>query len=56
MTDEDRWTEDDICRGCGQHVSKHSIDQMSLEYQCPVLRQEKHTPPQEHNTSPRGDY
>lgn len=55
MSDE-RWTEDDVCRGCGKHESQHETDQRTLELKCPVLREEKHTPPQEMHRTPRGSY
>lgn len=54
MTDE-RWTDDDVCRGCGQHASKH-YEEGQGRLRCPVQRERKTTPPQEHHRSPRGDY
>lgn len=56
MSDEDRWTDDDVCKNCGLHASKHEKDPMTLLLKCPVMREEVNTPPQEHHRSPRGDY
>lgn len=50
-------TNDDICSQCGHPRSKHDIDPMTGEpTKCPAKRAEPDTPPQEHDTHPRGDY
>lgn len=57
---EERWedpdSDDSVCKGCGRRYSSHGIDQYSGRLKCPVVREEKHTPPQEGHRSPRGDY
>lgn len=56
MTDHDD-EDDDICSQCGHPRSEHGIDQRTLEpTKCPVKRQEKTTPPQEYQNTPKGDY
>jgi hypothetical protein len=46
-----------ICNQCGKPRRDHEIDPRTLEpTKCPVSREEKTTPPQEPNRTPRGDY
>ena len=52
----ERWTDEDVCKGCGQHASRHDVEQLTGRLKCPVLREEKTTPPGEYARSPRGDY
>jgi len=50
-------TDDPVCEQCGYKRSEHGVDQRTLEpVKCPVPREEKTTPPQEHRRSPGGDY
>lgn len=45
------------CSKCGHLMERHDIDPATGERtKCPVFREEKLTPPQEHERSPRGDY
>lgn len=45
------------CSKCGYMMKHHGVDPATGEQsKCPVKREEKTTPPQEHNRSPRGDY
>jgi hypothetical protein len=49
--------DDPICNKYGEPRSKHGVDQRTLEpTKCPVPREEKTTPPQERERSPKGDY
>lgn len=49
--------DDPTCPRCGEPRSKHGLDERTLEpTKCPVHRAEPDTPPQEHDTHPRGDY
>lgn len=49
--------DDPDCEKCGRPKSAHAQDPMTGEpTKCPVVREESHTPPQEHRRSPAADY
>jgi len=49
--------EDPICNRCGKRRSKHRMDQYAGELtKCPVPREEKTTPSQEHQRTATGEY